>query len=93
MINGISFSVGSLRSIFNVLFQRKKSHAKPNGNLPLMYPPYSEWRKQIFSCKLDIKNNRASGKSIKAHRINHTVDKIRVYENRCYQKLMGGKAK
>ena len=48
-----------------------------------------------FSCKIDVplrlwdvKNNRASGKSVEAQRINHAVDKIRVEVNRCYQELM-----
>lgn len=36
----------------------------------------------------DVKNNRASGKSVEAQRINHAVDKIRVEVNRRYQKLM-----
>ena len=48
-----------------------------------------------FSCKMDVpprlwdvKNNRASGKSIEAQRINLAVDKIRVEVNRRYQELM-----
>ena len=48
-----------------------------------------------FSCKMDVsphlwdvKNNRASGKSIEAQRINRAVDKIRVEVNRRYQELM-----
>lgn len=48
-----------------------------------------------FSCKMDVplrlwdvKNNRASGKSVEAQRINRAVDKIRVEVNRRYQELM-----
>lgn len=36
----------------------------------------------------DVKNNRASGKSIEAQRINRAVDKIRVEVNRRYHELM-----
>lgn len=36
----------------------------------------------------DVKNNRASGKSVEAQRINRAVDKIRVEVNRRYQELM-----
>ena len=36
----------------------------------------------------DVKNNRASGKSIEAQKINLAVDKIRVEVNRRYQELM-----
>lgn len=36
----------------------------------------------------DVKNNRASGKSAEAQRINIAVDKIRVEVNRRYQELM-----
>ena len=36
----------------------------------------------------DVKNNRASGKSVEAQRINLAVDKIRVEVNRRYQELM-----
>ena len=36
----------------------------------------------------DVKNNRASGKSAEAQRINLAVDKIRVEVNRRYQELM-----
>lgn len=35
-----------------------------------------------------MKNNRASGKSVEAQRINHAIDKIRVEVNRLYQELM-----
>ena len=48
-----------------------------------------------FSCKMDVplrlwdvKNNRASGKSVEAQKINLAVDKIRVEVNRRYQELM-----
>ncbi|GLL54785.1 hypothetical protein KUBF_24470 [Bacteroides finegoldii] len=48
-----------------------------------------------FSCKMDVsprlwdvKNSRASGKSVEAQRINLAVDKIRVEVNRRYQELM-----
>jgi len=36
----------------------------------------------------DVKNSRASGKSVEAQRINLAVDKIRVEVNRRYQELM-----
>ena len=36
----------------------------------------------------DVKNNRASGKSAEAQRINRAVDKIRVEVNLRYQELM-----
>ncbi len=36
----------------------------------------------------DVKNSRASGKSVEAQRINFAVDKIRVEVNRRYQELM-----
>ena len=48
-----------------------------------------------FSCKMDVpprlwdvKNSRASGKSVEAQKINLAVDKIRVEVNRRYQELM-----
>lgn len=48
-----------------------------------------------FSCKMDVplrlwnvKNNRTSGKSIEAKKINITVDKILVEVNCRYQELM-----
>ena len=54
-----------------------------------------EKRQCKASCKMDVpphlwdvKNNRASGKSAEAQRINHAVDKIRVEVNRRYQELM-----
>ena len=39
-------------------------------------------------CLWNAKNNRASGKSVEAQRINHAVYKIRVEVNRRYQELM-----
>ena len=84
-----------MRSTFKVLFYVKKGSEKPNGNLPLMYRLTVDGEIKQFSCKMDVplrlwdvKNNRASGKSVEAQRINHAVDKIRVEVNRRYQKLM-----
>ena len=58
-------------------------------------PPYVDGGIKQFSCKMDVpprlwdvKNNRASGKSVEAQRINLAVDKIRVEVNRRYQELM-----
>jgi hypothetical protein len=36
----------------------------------------------------DVKNNRASGKSVEAQKINLAIDRIRVDVNRHYQELM-----
>ena len=73
----------------------KKGSAKPNGNLALMCRLMVDGEIKQFSCKMDVsphlwdvKNNRASGKSIEAQRINRAVDKIRVEVNRRYQELM-----
>ena len=84
-----------MRSTFKVLFYVKKGSAKPNGNLPLMCRLTVDGEIKQFSCKLDVpprlwdvKNSRASGKSVEAQRINRTVDKIRVDVNRRYQELM-----
>ena len=84
-----------MRSTFKVLFYVKKGSAKPNGNLPLMCRLTVDGEIKQFSCKMDVpphlwdvKNNRASGKSAEAQRINHAVDKIRVEVNRRYQELM-----
>ena len=73
----------------------KKGSEKPNGNLPLMCRITVDGEIKQFSCKMDVpprlwdvKNNRASGKSVEAQRINLTVDKIRVEVNRRYQELM-----
>lgn len=83
-----------MRSTFKVLFYVKKGSAKPNGNLPLICLTVDGEIKQ-FSFKMDVsphlwdvKNNRASGKSVEAQRINRAVDKIRVEVNLRYQKLM-----
>ncbi len=82
-----------MRSTFKVLFYVKNGSEKPNGNLPLMYRLTVDGEIKQFSCKMDVplrlwdvKNNRASGKSVEAQRINHAVDKIRVEVNRRYQK-------
>ena len=79
-----------MRSTFKVLFYVKKGSAKPNGNLPLMCRLTVDGEIKQFSCKMevpphlwDVKNNRASGKSAEAQRINRAVDKIRVEVNRC----------
>ena len=84
-----------MRSTFKVLFYVKKGSEKPNGNLPLMCRITVDGEIKQFSCKMDVpprlwdvKNNRASGKSIEAQRINLAVDKIRVEVNRRYQELM-----
>ena len=84
-----------MRSTFKVLFYVKKGSAKPNGNLPLICLLTVDGEIKQFSFKLDVpprlwnvKNSRASGKSVEAQRINHTVDKIRVEVNRRYQELM-----
>lgn len=73
----------------------KKGSAKPNGNLPLMCRLTVDGEIKQFSCKMevpphlwDVKNNRASGKSAEAQRINRAVDKIRVEVNLRYQELM-----
>ena len=84
-----------MRSTFRVLFYVKKGSEKSNGNLPLMCRLTADGEIKQFSCKMDIplrlwdvKNNRASGKSAEAQRINRAVDKIRVEVNRRYQELM-----
>ena len=84
-----------MRSTFKVLFYVKKGSEKPNGNLPLMCRITVDGEVKQFSCKMDIplrlwdvKNNRASGKSAEAQKINIAVDRIRVEVNRRYQELM-----
>lgn len=84
-----------MRSTFKVLFYVKKGSEKPNGNLPLMCRLTVDGEVKQFSCKMDIplrlwdvKNNRASGKSVEAQKINLAIDKIRVEVNRRYQELM-----
>ncbi len=84
-----------MRSTFKVLFYVKKGSEKPNGNLPLMCRLTVDGEIKQFSCKMDVplrlwdvKNNRASGKSTEAQKINIAVDKIRVEVNRRYQELM-----
>ena len=84
-----------MRSTFKVLFYVKKGSEKPNGNLPLMCRLTVDGEIKQFSCKMDVplrlwdvKNNRASGKSVEAQKINIAVDKIRVEVNRRYQELM-----
>ncbi len=84
-----------MRSTFKVLFYVKKGSEKPNGNLPLMCRLTVDGEIKQFSCKMDVplrlwdvKNNRASGKSVEVQRINRAVDKIRVEVNRRYQELM-----
>ena len=44
--------------------------------------------RSTFKVLFYVKNNRASGKSVEAQRINLVVDKIRVEVNRRYQELM-----
>lgn len=84
-----------MRLTFNVLFYVRKSSKKPNGNLPLMRWITVDGEAKQFSCKMgvpfwlwDVKNNRASGKSAEAQKINLAVDRIRVEINRRYQELM-----
>jgi len=84
-----------MRSTFKVLFYVKKGSEKPNGNLPLMCRITVDGEVKQFSCKMDVplnlwdvKNNRASGKSAEAQKINHAIDRIRVDVNRRYQELM-----
>ena len=84
-----------MRSTFKVLFYVKKGSEKRGGNLPLMCRITVDGEIKQFSCKMDVplrlwdvKNNRASGKSAEAQKINRTVDKIRVEVNRRYQELM-----
>ena len=79
-----------------IIFEEvKKGSEKPNGNLPLMCRITVDGEIKQFSCKMDVpprlwdvKNSRASGKSVEAQRINLAVDKIRVEVNRRYQELM-----
>ena len=78
-----------MRSTFKVLFYVKKGSEKPNGNLPLMCRITVDGEIKQFSCKMDVpprlwdvKNSRASSKSVEAQRINLAVDKIRVEVNR-----------
>lgn len=66
-----------MRSTFKVLFYVKKGSEKPNGNLPLMCRITVDGEIKQFSCKMDVpprlwdvKNSRASGKSVEAQRIN-----------------------
>lgn len=73
----------------------KKGSARPNGDLPLMCRLTVDGEVKQFSCKMDVpprlwdvKNGRATGKSVEAMQINLAVDKIRVEVNRRYQELM-----
>lgn len=84
-----------MHSTFKVLFYVKKGSENPNGNLPLMCRITVGGEIKQFSCKMDVpprlwdvKNNRASGKSVEAQRINLAVDKIRLAVNRRYKELM-----
>ena len=84
-----------MRSTFRVLFYVKKGSARPNGDLPLMCRLTVDGEVKQFSCKMDVpprlwdvKNGRATGKSVEAMQINLAVDKIRVEVNRRYQELM-----
>ena len=60
-----------------IITRRKKTNTE--SNIRLLDVPLRLW---------DVKNNRASGKSVEAQRINIAVDKIRVEVNRRYQELM-----
>ena len=84
-----------MRSTFKNLFYVKKGSEKPNGNLPLMCRLTVDGEVKQFSCKMDVpprlwdvKNGRATGKSLEAQKINAAVDRIRVDVNRHYQELM-----
>ena len=84
-----------MRSTFRVLFYVKKGSARPNGDLPLICRLTVDGEVKQFSCKMDVpprlwdvKNGRATGKSVEAMQINLAVDKIRVEVNRRYQELM-----
>ena len=84
-----------MRSTFRVLFYVKKGSARPNGDLPLMCRLTVDGEVKQFSCKMDVpprlwdvKNGRATGKSVEAMQINLAVDKIRVEVNRRYPELM-----
>ena len=84
-----------MRSTFKILFYVKKGSEKPNGNLPLMCRLTVDGEVKQFSCKMDVpprlwdvKNGRATGKSLEAQKINAAVDRIRVDINRHYQELM-----
>ena len=63
----------------------KKGHKKPSGNLPSMYRftvngeiEQFGYKKNVPLRSWNVKNNRASGKSVEAQKINPAVDKIRV---------------
>ncbi len=83
-----------MRSTFKVLFYVKKGSEKSNGNLPLICRITVDDEIKQFSCKMDIplrlwdvKNNRTSGKSVEAQKINIAIDQIRMEVNRRYQEL------
>ena len=84
-----------MRSTFKILFYVKKGSEKPNGNLPLMCRLTVDGEVKQFSCKMDVpprlwdvKNGRATGKSLEVQKINAAVERIRVDVNRHYQELM-----
>lgn len=84
-----------MRSTFKVLFYVKKGSEKSNGNPPLICRIIVDGAIKQFSCKMDVplrlsdvKNNRASDKSVEAQKINIVIDKTRIGINRCYQELM-----
>ena len=84
-----------MRSTFKVLFYVKKGSEKPNGNLPLMCRITVDGEIKQFSCKMDVplrlwdvKNNRASGKSVEAQRITRGGNKPGVKITRRYHELM-----
>ena len=71
-----------MRSTFKILFYVKKGSEKPNGNLPLMCRLTVDGEVKQFSCKMDVpprlwdvKNGRATGKSLEAQKINAAVDR------------------
>ncbi len=83
-----------MRSTFKVLFYVKKGSEAERQ--PAFNVPYHGGRRDQTvqlqdgrSPRLwDVKNSRASGKSVEAQKINLAVDKIRVEVNRRYQELM-----
>lgn len=84
-----------MRNIFKVLFYVKNGSEKPNGNLLQMCCLTADSEVKQFNCKMDVplrlwdvKNNRATGKSLEEQKINAAVDRIRVDINRHYKELV-----
>ena len=69
-----------MRSTFKILFYVKNGSEKPNGNLPLMCRLTVDGEVKQFSCKMDVpprlwdvKNGRATGKSLEAYRLREAI--------------------